>query len=113
MNKIISVAILALLGATSAIKLSSSDDLYDDDDDTRETLKSIETAERAHNVKFNGISKEEEKVLIGSKSSLNFDENETFIANKPLRSNYIGISQEVSYPEARPISEVLLQFHED
>jgi len=110
MNKIISVAVLALIGMTAAIKLKD-DDLFDNDDDTKETLKSIEVAEKAHNFKFNGISKEEEKVLIGSRNNLQFDDTENFIANKPKKANLLGIKNHYSYP--RPIDEMLMQISEN
>lgn len=113
MNKIISVAVLALLGTTAAIKLRDSDNLFEDDEDTKETLKSIETAEKAHNYKFNGISKEEEKVLINSKNMLSFDESENFVGMKPKKYEFLELDQQMNYPEARPIGEILMQFEDD
>lgn len=113
MNKVVSVAILALLGVTSAVKVRFNEDLYDDDEDTRETLKSIATAEKAHNYKFNGISKEEEKVLINSKSQLHFDDSEDFVANHPRKTSmFAGLNADMRYPEARPIGEILMQFED-
>jgi hypothetical protein len=109
MNKLLSIAVLALLGSTTAYKLRYNDaDDLDADEDTAETLRSIATAEKAHNTKFAGISKDEEKLLLKEKSSLNFDEEGDFDANHP-RFSYVGISEVPSYPEARPIGEVLMQ----
>lgn len=107
MKYIVSLAILALLGSNNAIRVRDFDD--EDDEDTRETLKSIATAERAHNVKFEGLSKEEEKVLINSKSQLNFDSNENFQSIGPKKYNLLALDQQINYPEARPIGQVLMQ----
>ena len=105
MNKII--AVLALLGSTVAINLKDSDDLYSDDD-TAETLQSIQTAEKAHNVKFQGLSKDEEKVLIESKNLIKFDDDENLQIDAPKKVSFLGL-QTFAYPEARPIGEVLMQ----
>jgi hypothetical protein len=110
MKYIVSIAILALLGSTNAIRVRDFDD---DDEDTRETLKSIETAEKAHNVKFEGLSKEDEKVLINSKNMLNFDDHENFKSIGPQKQMFLGLQQQINYPEARPIGEVLMQLRDE
>ena len=52
----ISIAVIALLSTSNAIRLrDEGDDMYTDDD-SAETLKSIQAAEVLHGSKFNGIS---------------------------------------------------------
>jgi hypothetical protein len=109
MNKIV---LLALLGLTTAIRIRDDSD-FNDDDDTRETLKSIATAEKSSGYKFSGLSKDEEKVLINSRNVMKFDEQDNMLTSAPKKVEYLDIGSEVIYPEARPIGEILMQFEED
>lgn len=55
--KYISLAVFALLNNTSAIKLSNdTDDLFNDNSDQAETLKSIKQTEREMNHELGNLS---------------------------------------------------------
>lgn len=73
------------------------------------TQDSIAHAEKAHGYKFQGLSQEQESNLIASKSNLNFDEGMNFMMNQPKKYNYVSLTQDVKFPEARPIGQALLQ----
>ena len=55
--KVISVAVLALIGYSRAIRLSDDvDDLWSDNGEATETLASLNAAEKIHGAKFEGLS---------------------------------------------------------
>jgi|NorSeaMetagenome_1021524.scaffolds.fasta_scaffold262126_1 hypothetical protein len=57
MNKtIITLAIIALINNTSAIKVRDDDDLYTDDGQVADTLASIKNAEKQHGTTFNSLT---------------------------------------------------------
>ena len=59
----LSIAVLALINNSSAIRIRG-DDLFNDDEDTATTLASIKSAEQVHGTTFNGINAEDQKNLI-------------------------------------------------
>jgi len=52
----ISLAIIALINNTSAIKVRDDDDLYTDDGQVADTLASIKNAEKQHGTTFNSLT---------------------------------------------------------
>ena len=103
------IAVLALLGSASAVRVRIGDYVDDDAEEIQATERSIAMAEKMHGYKFKGISKEQEQNLVAQKSSLNFDNEENFLMNQPKKYDYISLTQQMSYPEARPIGQALLQ----
>ena len=103
------LAVMALLATASAIKLRDDDDLWSDDGQATETLASISAAEKAHNAKFNGISKEDQAELLNQRSQMNF-QGEEFVKNTarsfPSQPTLLQL-EDFHYPEARPIAVVL------
>ena len=72
---------MALIATASAVRLrDDTDDLWSDDSQAAETLASISSAEKAHNAKFNGISKEDAAELLSQRSQMNF-QGEEFVKN--------------------------------
>ena len=101
-------AVLALLGYASALKLRGDDLIDEEAEEIANTQKSIQTAEKAHGYKFNGITKEQESSLVGQKSFMNFDTEDNFLMNQPKKYSFISLETS-KYPEARPIADALLQ----
>ena len=112
MNKFVSLAVIALLSSATAIKLSD-DDLWSDDAQAEETLASIQSAEKSHNKKFAGISIEDQQELIKQKSQLNFSDDE-FVnySQKKFNQNLVALENDVHYPMARPIGEMLMMLED-
>ena len=77
MKYAITFAVAALLNNVSGIK---NDDLFTDDGENAETLKSLNQAEKIHNSKFKGLSVEDQRDLISEKSAMKFT-NDEFIKN--------------------------------
>jgi len=111
MNKFaISLAVLALINNASGIRVRD-DNLFNDDEDEASTLASIKAAEKIHGSKFTGITADEQKELIHEKANMQFDSNDEFIKNdKRLYSKVLlQMEDEINYPMARPIGEILAQ----
>ena len=53
-----SFAVMALINNLSAVEATAlrDDNLFSDDGEAEDTLKSLKTAEKIHQVKFNGLS---------------------------------------------------------
>ena len=108
MNKFaLSFAVLALV---NGIRIRD-DDLFNDDSQLAETVASIKAAEKVHGVHYNGITTEDQKNLISQKSEMHFDSADEFIKNDKRTFNKVllQLDADISYPEARPIGEMLAQ----
>ena len=106
--KLISVAVLALIGQSGAVRLSDDiDDLWSDNGEADETMKSLNAAEKAHGVKFEGLSQAEQGELIKSKNMMKFSDDE-FVKNDKRTftekdKTLIMTEDHLSYPEPQPI----------
>ena len=78
MNKFLSIAVLALLQSSSALRIAD-DDLWSDDAQAEETLASIQSAEKVHNTKLGLINAEDQKELIKTHTKLNFNKDDEFV----------------------------------
>ena len=106
----LSIAVLALINNSSAIRIRG-DDLFNDDEDTATTLASIKSAEQVHGTTFNGINAEDQKNLIAQKTDMKFDSSEEFIKNEKRVYNKVLLQtdSDIRIAEPRPIFEVLAQ----
>lgn len=77
--KFSTVAVLALIGSISAVRLT--DNLWNDDDDEQSTLDSIKLAEKLHKTTFTGLDRNAQHDLLDEKSHMVF-EGDNFVQNK-------------------------------
>lgn len=108
------IAIIALLGNVSAINLRDSadvTDLFNDDSQEAETLKSIADAEKAHGRSIPAsIANENVKEILVQRSNVEFKDDEFVKLNKGQTADKTLLQldvEEFEYPEARPIGEML------
>ena len=66
------LAVMALINNVSALSMRDDDDLFNDNADEQETLKSIAQAEKAHGSKLGDVSKEEQAALTTQKTKMTF-----------------------------------------
>ena len=101
----ISLAVLALISNTSAIKVN--DIRWDDDTEEADTLASIKESEKIHGAKFSGISTDDQKDLIQEKTNMTFDNDDEFVKQYHY-SSYLQVKGDLDlFPEPRPIGEML------
>ena len=107
--KLISVAVLALISQSGAVKLSDDvDDLWSDNGEADETLKSLQQAEKAHGTKFEGLSQAEQGELIKSKNMMKFSNDDEFVKNTKRTFTeadkaLVMTEEHINYPMPQPI----------
>ena len=106
--KLISVAVLALISQSGAVRLQDDiEDLWSDNGEADETMQSLAAAEKAHGAKFEGLSQTEQSELIKSKNMMNFKDDE-FVKNTQRTFTekdkaLIMTENTVEYPMPQPI----------
>jgi len=103
-----SFAVMALLNNLSSVECSKmmDDDLFTDDGEVSATMSSMKQAEKAHNTKFIGLNRDGQDEVIKEKSAMTFSGDE-FVKNDPKHFDKSFVQIDDSYPEPRPIGEVL------
>ena len=110
-----SLAVLALINNASALALRDDDDLFTDSADEKETIASIQAAEKAHGTKLGDVSKEDQAALTTQKTKMTFqgdnfvmNERRTYgTADKTMPKGSLLMLEDNIYPEPRPIAELM------